>query len=168
MFGDGAAVPEPFPMPVLKDLTGTDQASLRDTFLRKLIFAKRLDGADDQSRTGDLPITNRLLYQLSYVGFEFALFSLPNRSLVLAVRQMCVQPELQRTSRLRRPRVNEQYTQLESGFASVSEAQQEIGQCGCGVADEFRRCAASVKRQSCRTAHTGTIPDTVETLTFPY
>jgi hypothetical protein len=49
MFGDGAAVPEPFPMPVLKDLTGTDQASLRDTFLRKLIFAKRLDGADDQS-----------------------------------------------------------------------------------------------------------------------
>ena len=25
-------------------------------------------GADGQNRTGDLPITNRLLYQLSYVG----------------------------------------------------------------------------------------------------
>ena len=27
-----------------------------------------LNGADDRSRTGDLLITNQLLYQLSYVG----------------------------------------------------------------------------------------------------
>jgi hypothetical protein len=34
----------------------------------------------------DLQITNRLLYQLSYVGLGFTLFSLPNRLAVSAVQ----------------------------------------------------------------------------------
>ncbi len=31
---------------------------------------KALAGASERSRTSDLPITNRLLYQLSYAGNE--------------------------------------------------------------------------------------------------
>lgn len=33
-------------------------------------IAGREDGADNRSRTYDLRITNALLYQLSYIGFE--------------------------------------------------------------------------------------------------
>ncbi len=32
------------------------------------------DGAEDQSRTDDLLITNQLLYQLSYFGLHFKLY----------------------------------------------------------------------------------------------
>ncbi|MGA8508824.1 MAG: hypothetical protein WB762_24720, partial [Candidatus Sulfotelmatobacter sp.] len=40
-------------------------------------------------------ITNRLLYQLSYVGFWFAFFSLPNRLVVLAVQLLYKRSEAQ-------------------------------------------------------------------------
>jgi hypothetical protein len=42
------------------------------------------NGADERNRTADLLITNQLLYQLSYVGFWLALFSLPNQAARLA------------------------------------------------------------------------------------
>jgi hypothetical protein len=41
----------------------------------------------------DLQITNRLLYQLSYVGFVFAFFSLPNHLAVFAVQLLYKRPE---------------------------------------------------------------------------
>jgi hypothetical protein len=40
-------------------------------------------------------ITNRLLYQLSYVGFVFAFFSLPNRLAVFAVQVLYRRTETQ-------------------------------------------------------------------------
>ncbi len=46
----------------------------------------------------DLQITNRLLYQLSYVGFVFAFFSLPNRLAVFAVQVLYKRPETQDSS----------------------------------------------------------------------
>jgi hypothetical protein len=42
----------------------------------------------------DLQITNRLLYQLSYVGFWFAFFSLPNCSVASAVQPLYKRPEI--------------------------------------------------------------------------
>ena len=44
---------------------------MRNFFLSKKESTNRnilKDGADDRTRTGDLLITNELLYQLSYVG----------------------------------------------------------------------------------------------------
>ncbi len=40
--------------------------------MKKIRGEKEKRKADDQSRTDDLPITNRLLYQLSYVGLKLA------------------------------------------------------------------------------------------------
>jgi hypothetical protein len=51
------------------------------------------NGADERTWTADLPITNRLLYQLSYVGFWFGLFSLPNCLVASAVQPLYKRPE---------------------------------------------------------------------------
>ena len=46
----------------------------------------------------DLQITNRLLYQLSYVGFVFGFFGLPNHLVVFAVQVLYRRPETQAVS----------------------------------------------------------------------
>ena len=59
--------------------------SRQDLFTRGLVFTQKkkkgfqkkpetlsITGADDRSRTGDLMITNQLLYQLSYIGYIVA------------------------------------------------------------------------------------------------
>jgi hypothetical protein len=46
----------------------------------------------------DLQITNRLPYQLSYVGFWFAFFSLTNRSMPFAVQLLYKRPETRAVS----------------------------------------------------------------------
>ena len=40
----------------------------------KLFTFFEIDGAEDQSRTDDLLITNQLLYQLSYFGLHLRLY----------------------------------------------------------------------------------------------
>ncbi len=41
-----------------------------EAFSMKEIFLRKKNGADDQIRTGDLLITNQLLYRLSYIGTQ--------------------------------------------------------------------------------------------------